>query len=129
MPSSSRILAFLGKGGPVDDIAFTFWVDPRLGQLSGPLGGTPLISTGVASMSAEGIRHHCRTSETLVACKAQLIMYCPQVVDDGSLVLSVFTAPWAVSITSEMPESIGIMNPFQAHDFGGFLGRHHPQEF
>ena len=80
-------------------------------------------------MLLEGIRHHCRTSETLVTYEAQLIMYCPQVVDDGPLVLSVFAAPWAVSITGETLEGNGIMNPFQAHDFGGFLGGHHPQEF
>ena len=63
-------------------------------------------------MSVEGIRHHCRTSETLVAYEAQLIMYCPQVVDDGPLVLSIFAAPQAVSITGKMPEGIRIMNPF-----------------
>ena len=78
----------------------------------GPVDDTALISTGVASMSAEGIQHHCRTSKTLVAYKAQLVMYCPQVVEDSPLILSVFAAPWAVSITSEMLEGIGIMNPF-----------------
>ena len=82
---------------------------PREG---GPVDDTALISTGVVSMLAEGIQHHCRTSETLVTYKAQLIMYCPQVVDDGPLVLSVFAAPQAVSITGEMPEGIGIVNPF-----------------
>ena len=39
-------------------------------------------------------------------------MYCPQVVDDSPLILSVFAAPQAVSITSEMLEGIGIVNPF-----------------
>ena len=63
-------------------------------------------------MLAEGIQHHHRTSETLVAYEAQLIMYCPQVVDDGPLILSIFAAPQAVSITSKMLEGIGIMNPF-----------------
>ena len=38
-------------------------------------------------------------------------MYCPQVVDDGPLILSIFAAPRAVSITGEMPEGIRIMNP------------------
>ena len=95
----------------------------------GPVDDTTLISTGVVSMSVEGIQHHCRTSKTLVAYEAQLIMYCPQVVHDGPLVLSVFATPWVVSITSETPEGIRIMNPFQAHDFGGLLGRYHPQEF
>ena len=78
----------------------------------GPVDDTTLISTGVASMLAEGIQCHHRTSETLVAYEAQLIMYCPQVVDDGPLILSIFATPWAVSITSKMPEGIGIMNPF-----------------
>ena len=62
-------------------------------------------------MSAEGVQRYCRTTETLVAYKAQLIMYCPQVVDNGPLVLSVFATPQAVSITGKMPEGIGIMNP------------------
>ena len=75
-------------------------------------GDNALICAGVASMLAEGIQHHHRTSETLVAYEAQLIMYCPQVVDDGPLILSIFAAPWAVSITGKMPEGIGIMNPF-----------------
>ena len=76
------------------------------------LGDNGLICAGVASMSVEGIQHHHRTSETLVAYEAQLIMYCPQVVDNGPLILSIFAAPWAVSITGKMPEGIGIMNPF-----------------
>ena len=36
-------------------------------------------------------------------------MYCPQVVDDGPLILSIFAAPWAVSITGKMLEGIGII--------------------
>ena len=62
-------------------------------------------------MSAEGVRCHCGTTKTLVTYEAQLIMYCPQVVDDGPLILSIFAAPRAVSITGEMLEGIGIMNP------------------
>ena len=78
----------------------------------GLVDDTALIGTAVASMSAEGIPHHCRTSETLVAYEPQLIMYCPKVVDDSPFVLSVFATPQAVSITGEMPEGIRIMNPF-----------------
>ena len=48
-------------------------------------GDNALIRASVASMSAESVQCHCRTSETLVAYEAQLIMYCPQVVDDGPL--------------------------------------------
>ena len=62
-------------------------------------------------MSAEGVQHHCGTTETLVAYKAQLVMYCPQVVDDGLLILSVFSAPRAVSVTGKMPEGIQVMDP------------------
>ena len=80
--------------------------------LSGQMpGDNTLISAGVASMSAESVQHYCRTSETLVTYEAQLIMYCPQVVDNGPLILSVFAAPRAVSITRGMPEGLGIMNP------------------
>ena len=78
----------------------------------GLVDDTALIGTVVMSMVAEGIQHHCRTSETLVAYEPQLIMHCPKVVDDGPFILSVFATPWAVSITSEMLEGIGIMNPF-----------------
>ena len=78
----------------------------------GLVDDTALISTGVASMLVEGIQCHHRTSKTLVAYEAQLIVYCPQVVNDGPLILSVFAVPWAVSITSETPEGIRIMNPF-----------------
>ena len=76
------------------------------------LGDNALICAGVASMLAEGIQCHHRTSETPVAYEAQLIMYCPQVVDDSPLILSIFAAPLAVSITGETLEGIGIMNPF-----------------
>ena len=85
------------------------WIGPAERALS---RDNTLISTGVASKLVEGIQHHRRTSKTLVAYKAQLVLYCPQVVDDGPLILSIFAAPWAVSITGEMLEGIGIMNPF-----------------
>ena len=79
----------------------------------GLVDDTTLIGTVVASMAAEGIQHHCRTSETLVTYEPQLIMHhCPKVVDDSPFVLSIFAAPQAVSITGKMPEGIGIMNPF-----------------
>ena len=39
-------------------------------------------------------------------------MYCPQVVDDGPFILSIFATPSAVSVTGKMPEGIGIVNPF-----------------
>ena len=38
-------------------------------------------------------------------------MYCPQVVDDGPLVLSILATPGAVSITGKMPKGIRVMNP------------------
>ena len=53
-------------------------------------GDNALICAGVASMLVEGIQCHCGTSKTLVAYEAQLVMYCPQVVDDGPLILSIF---------------------------------------
>ena len=61
-------------------------------------------------MSAEGVRHHPGTTETLVAYEAQFVMYCSQVVDNGPLILSVFSAPRAVCVTSKMPEGVGVMN-------------------
>ena len=39
-------------------------------------------------------------------------MHCPEVVDDGPFILSIFAAPRAVSITGKTLESIGIVNPF-----------------
>ena len=72
-----------------------------------------LISTGVTSVSVQRASNITAGHlKALVAYEAQLIMYCPQVVDDSPLILSIFATPWAVSITSEMPEGIGIMNPF-----------------
>ena len=87
-------------------------VNAFLEKKKGLVDDTALIGTVVASMSAEGIRHHHRTSETLVAYEPQLVMYCPQVVDNGPFVLSIFATPWAVSITGKTPEGIRIMNPF-----------------
>ena len=61
-------------------------------------------------MSAESVQHHGGTTEALVAYKAQLVMYCLQVVDDGPLILSIFSAPRTVCVTSEAPKGIGVMN-------------------
>ena len=60
-------------------------------------GDNALISASVVPMLVEGVRCHCGTTKTLVTYEAQLIMYCPQVVDDGPLILSGFAAPRAVS--------------------------------
>ena len=76
------------------------------------LGDNALICAGVVSMLVEGIQCYRGTSETLVTYEAQLIMHCPQVVDDGPLILSVFATPQAVSISGEIPEGFAIMNPF-----------------
>ena len=62
-------------------------------------------------MLAEGVQHHHGTTETLVTYEAQLVMYCPQVVDDGPLILSVFSTPRAVSVTGKMLEGIRVMDP------------------
>ena len=48
-------------------------------------------------------------------------MYCPQVINDGSLVLSILSTPRAVSVTSKMPEGIGVMDPFRPMTFGDSL--------
>ena len=64
----------------------------------------------MASMSAESVRSHGGTTKALVAYEAQLVMYCSQVVDDVPLVLSIFSAPKAVCVTSKAPEGIGVMN-------------------
>ena len=83
-----------------------------IGQAEWALSGdNTLISASVVPVSAEGVQHHCGTTETLVTYEARLIMYCPQVVDDSPFILSIFATPRAVSITSKMPEGIGVMNP------------------
>ena len=109
-----------------------FWPSPGegvysttlpLGRLSGPsLEGYALICTGMASMSAEGIQCYSRTTEAPVAYEAKLVMYHPQVIDDGPLILSIFSVPRAVGITGKLPKGIGVINPLQTHDLGGFLG-------
>ena len=60
-------------------------------------------------MLAEGVQHHHGTTETLVAYEAQFVMYCSQVVDDGPLILSVFSAPRAVCVTGKMPGGVRVM--------------------
>ena len=100
------------EGGLVNDIAFTSLGRLQIGQAEWALcGDNALICASVATMLAEGVQCHHGTTEILVACEAQLIMYCPQVVDNGHLILSVLAAPRAVSITSEMPEGIRVMDP------------------
>ena len=92
MPSLSRMLASLGKGGLVNDITFTslggLWVRQAEWALS---GDNALICASMASMSAEGVRYHHGTTETLVANETQPVMYCPQVVNNGPLILSVLS--------------------------------------
>ena len=74
------------EGGLVNDIAFTSLGGLWIGQAEWALsGGNTLICASMASMSAEGVQCHHGTTETLVANEAQPVMYCPQVVNDGSL--------------------------------------------
>ena len=62
-------------------------------------------------MSAESVRHYSGATEALVTYEAQLVVHHSQVIDDGSLILSIFSTPRAVRVTSKMPEGIGVMNP------------------
>ena len=79
------------EGGLVNDIAFTSLGRLQIRQVEWALsGGNALICASVASMSVEGVQHHCGTSETLVAYEAQPTMYC---------------------VTGKMPEGIGVMDP------------------
>ena len=103
------------------------WVDFGLNRLSEPsLEVTPYCWQVWCPCWWRVSQHHRGTAETLFAHEAQLVMYCPQVVDDGSFILSILPAPGTVGVTSKPPESIGVMYPFKAHDFWGFLGGHHP---
>ena len=68
-------------------------------------------------MSAEGIQHHSRTTKALVTYEAQLVMYHSQVIDDGPFILSILCTPRTVGITGKMLKGIGVMDPFQTHDF------------
>ena len=84
-------------------------------------GDNALISASVAPMLVQGVQHHRGTTETLITYKVQLIMYCPKVVDDGPLVLSILAAPQAVGITGKMPGGIGIMDPLRPIILGDSL--------
>ena len=98
--------------GLVNDIAFTSLGRLWIGQAEWALsGGNTLICASMTSMLAEGVQQYCGTTETLVAHKAHPVMYCPQVVNDGSLIFPILPAPRAVSVTGEMPEGIGVMDP------------------
>ena len=100
------------EGGLVNDIAFTSLGRLQIGQAEWALsGGNALICASMVSMLAEGVWHHCGTTETLVTHEAQPVMYCPQVVNDGSLILSLLPTPRAVSVTGKMPEGIGVVDP------------------
>ena len=100
------------EGGLVNDIAFTSLRGLQFGPAEWALfGDNALISASVVPMLAEGVQHHHGTTKTLVAYEAQLIMYCPQMVDNSPLILSVLATPQAVGKTGKMPEGIGIMDP------------------
>ena len=100
------------EGGLKNNIAFTSLGGLWIGQAEWALsGGNTLICASMASMLVEGVQHHCGTTETLVAHEAQPVMYCPQVVNDSSLILSILPAPRAVSVTGKTPEGIRVMGP------------------
>ena len=84
----------------------------RWGRLSTLHGSNTLAHTIEMPMSAEGVHHHCGAAKTQVAHQTQFVMNCPQVVDDGPFVLSIFPTPWAVGITREAPEGLWVMNTF-----------------
>ena len=99
-------------GGLVNDIAFTSLGRLQIRQVECALSGdNTLICASIASMLAEGVQCHCGTTEALVTNETQPVMYCPQVVGDSPLVLSVLSTPRAVSITGKMLEGIGVMDP------------------
>ena len=100
------------EGVLVNVITFTSLGGLWVGQAEWTLSGdNALICASMASMLAEGVRCHCGTIETLVTNESQPVMYCPQVVNDGPLVLSILSTPRAVSITGKMLEGIGVMDP------------------
>ena len=100
------------EGGLVNDIAFTSLGRLEIRQAEWALSGeNALIHASMASMLAEGVQCHHGTTETLVTYEAQPVMYCPQVVNDSSLILSILPTPRAVSVTCKMPEGIGVMDP------------------
>ena len=104
-----KILAFLGKGGLLKCNCLG-----RLqvgGKLSALPGCNALIYTGEAAMSAESVQHCCGAIEALVAYEAQLVVHCSQVIDDGPLILSVFSTAWAVRVTGKALEGLRVMNP------------------
>ena len=45
--------------------------------------------------------------ETFLTYKAQIVMHCPQVVDNGALVLTFFSAPGAAGYTIKVCSTLG----------------------
>ena len=81
------------EGGLVNDITFTSLGRLQVRQAEWALSGdNALIYASMASMSAEGVQHHCGTTEALVTNETQPVMYHPQVVNEGPLVLSILSA-------------------------------------
>ena len=100
------------EGGLVNNIAFTSLDGLWVGQAEWTLSeDNALICASMASMLVEGVQHHCGTTEALVTNETQPVMYHPQVVNDGPLILSVLSTLRAVSITSKMLEGIRVMDP------------------
>ena len=47
-------------------------------------------------MAVDGLQRDGWTAETFLTYEAQLVMHCPYVVDDGALILTLFSTPGAV---------------------------------
>ena len=47
----------------------------------------------------------------MVTHEAQPVIYCPQVVNDGSLILPILPSPRAVIVTGKMLEGIRVVDP------------------
>ena len=99
------------EGVLVNNIAFTslgrLWVRQAECTLS---GDNALICASMVSMLVKGVQHHHGTTETLVTNETQPVMYYPQVVDDGPLILSILSTPRAVSITGKTLDGIGVVD-------------------
>ena len=61
-------------------------------------------------MALDSLRCDHGTAEALLVNQAQLVMCCPQMVDDSSFVLPFLTTPQAMGYPIEMMECIGVVD-------------------
>ena len=70
-------------------------------------------------MMLDGLRGDQGTAKALLTHQAKLVVHCPLMVDNHSLILPFLPTPWTVGYPTEMMECIWVVDTCQAHDLWG----------